>query len=245
MKGKGAWPKAVFTDSKNTLFAWDPVWVRACSNILRKYGNKMDPQEFWRLWATFATGENHRAAFGKFKTFTETLRISLNHAFKASGIPGTPDDVTFMTDLWDQVEPYPDVVPALTRLQELTKVLIYSNVETEYLDMMVKKFGRFRPDFVGDMDKSQSRKPSPRAYRWVLETAGRLLNMKLNFSDVLYVAGPQWDVQAAMALGMKAVWIHRSYRYPAEVDGVEPDYQIDDLRDVVKIVESSLSKGPR
>lgn len=183
--------------------------------------------------------ENHRAAFGKFRTFTETLQISLNHAFKFSGIPGTPDDVTFMTDLWDEVQPYPDTAPALTRLQEITKILIYSNVETRYLDMMVKKLGDFRPDFVGDMDKSQSRKPSPRAYRWVLETAGKLLNLELDFPDVMYIAGPQWDVQGAMALGMKGVWIHRSYRYPAAVDGVEPDYQVDDLREVIQIVEGA------
>jgi len=239
MKRKAPWPKAIFTDSKNTLFEWDPVWVKACSKILQKHGSKMDPQEFWRLWATFATGENHKAAFGKFRTFTETLQISLSHAFKFSGIPGAADDVTFMTDLWDEVQPYPDVVPALTRLGEMTKILIYSNVETRYLDMMVKKLDDFRPDFVGDMDKSQSRKPSPRAYRWVLDTAGKLLDLELDFSDVMYIAGPQWDVQGAMALGMKGVWIHRSYRYPAEVEGVEPDYQVDDLREVIQIVEGS------
>ena len=28
-----SWPKAVFTDSKNTLFAWDPIWVESCAHI--------------------------------------------------------------------------------------------------------------------------------------------------------------------------------------------------------------------
>jgi len=150
-----------------------------------------------------------------------------------------------MTDLWDEVQPFPDVLQALTRLKEMTKVLIYSNVETEYLEMMVKKLGDFRPDFLGDMDKSQSCKPSPRAYRWVLETAGRELNIELDFSDMLYVAGVQWDVQGAMACGMKAAWVHRPYRFPAEIEGIRPDYEVDDLHEVVKIVESSIRGAGR
>ncbi len=117
-----------------------------------------------------------------------------------------------MNDLWDEVEPYPDVAPALARIQEMgVPILVYSNVETEYLDMMVAKLAPFAPDFVGDMEKSHSRKPSPFAYRWVLDTAGRRLGMDLYYPDILYVAGPQWDVQAAMSLGMKGVWIHRFY----------------------------------
>lgn len=246
---KPNWPKAVFTDSKNTLFSWDPVWVKSCALILEKYGSDMDPHEFWRLWVTGMAGENHKAAFGRYRTFTETLQVTLMNAFHYAGIPGSPDDVDFMNNLWDEVEPYPDVAPALARIQKMgVPVLIYSNVETEYLDMMVAKLAPFTPDFVGDMEKSYSRKPSPFAYRWVLDTAGRQLGIDLDYPDILYVAGPQWDVQAAMSLGMKGVWIHRFYG-PAvsghiahEVEGVEPHYQVDSMDEVVQIVEESLGR---
>ena len=100
MEGKGKWPKAVFTDSKNTLFAWDATWVKASGNILKKYGNTMDPEEFWRRWASFLTGENLKTAFGKYRKFTESLRAALTLAFQHYNIPGSPDDVKFMTDLW-------------------------------------------------------------------------------------------------------------------------------------------------
>ena len=240
MERKSEWPKAVFYDSKNTLFAWDSIWIKACSNILKKYESNIDAEEFWRQWGKFITGENHKTAFGKYRKFTESLQVSLVYAFKFYGIAGSPDDVRFMIELWDEVHPFPDVLPALTRQKEITKVLIYSNVETEYLETMVNKLGGFRPDFLGDMDKSQSCKPSPRAYRWVLQNAGRELNLELNFSDVLYVAGVQWDVQGAMACGMKAAWVHRPYRFPAELEGVRPDYEVDDLHEVTKIIESSI-----
>ena len=234
MKGKRKWPKAIFYDSKNTLFAWDSVWVKACSNILAKYQNSMDPEVFWRQWATFLTGENQRTAFGKFRKFTESLRVSLLYAFKYFGIAGSPEDVRFMTDLWNEVQPFPDTLPALTKQQELTKILIYSNVETEYLEMMVNKLVGFRPDFLGDMDKSQSCKPSPRAYRWVLENVG------LKATDVIYCAGPQWDVQGAMAFGMKGAWVHRPYRFSKEIEGLPYDFEVNDLNELTKIIESSI-----
>ncbi len=235
MKGKRKWPKAIFYDSKNTLFAWDSVWIGACSDILNKYGSKVNAEEFWRQWGKFMLAENHKVAFGKYRKFTESLKVSLALTFHYYGIPGAPDDVKFMTDLWDKVQPFPDTVAALTRQKELTKVLIYSNVETEYLEMMVNKMGGFRPDFLGDMDKSQCCKPSPRAYRWVLENVG------LEAKDVIYCAGPQWDVQGAMAFGMKGAWVHRPYRFSNEIEGVKYDYEVDDLHELTKIVESSLS----
>lgn len=240
MERKSEWPKAIFYDSKCTLWDWDEIRIKACSNILKKYESNIDAEEFHKMWGKFITAENHRTAFGKYQKFTESLRTALIYAFKYYGIPGSPDDVRFMIDLWDEVQPFPDTIAALTRQKEITKVLIYSNVETEYLDMMVNKLGGFRPHFLGDMDKSQSCKPSPRAYRWVLENAGRELGLELNFSNVLYCAGPQWDVQGAMACGMKGVWIHRPYRFPAEIEGIKPDYEVDDLHGLTKIVESSL-----
>ena len=242
MTKKKEFPKAIFYDSKNTLWMWDDVWKDGCRNLLKKYNSSMDPGEFWKMWAYFNTGENHRSAFGRFHSFTETLRRSLELAMKVSGLKGDPAvDVKFMTDRWIDVPPFPDTIAALTRQKELVKVLCYSNVETEYLDMMVDKVGDgARPHFVGDMDKSQCCKPSPRAYRWVLETAGRELKVDLNFSNVIYCAGPQWDVQGAMAVGMKGCWIRRPTRTTSEPEGVKPDYIVDDLHGLTRIVESLL-----
>ena len=238
MRKKVKWPKAVFTDSKNTLFDWDSVWIKACSNILKKYDSKINPEQFWRQWSSFMSGENLKVAFGKYRKFTESLKISLVYTLKYFDVPGSGEDVKFMTDTWDEVEPFPDTEPGLRKIQEMTYVLIYSNVETEYLAMMVNKMKGYRPDFVGDMDMSKSCKPSPRAYRWVLETAGRQFNINLDFQDVLYVAGPQWDVQGAMACGMKGCWIHRPTRFSPVIEGESYDYEVKDFYEVSKIIES-------
>ena len=236
-------PKAIFYDSKNTLWMWDDIWKDACRNLLKKYNSNIDPGEFWQMWAYMNTGENHRAAFGQFQTFTETLTKSLRLAMKVFGLPGDPaEDVKFMTERWIDVPPFPDTIAELTRQKELVKVLCYSNVETEYLDMMVDKLGDdARPHFVGDMDKSQCSKPSPRAYRWVLETASRELNVDLNFSNVIYCAGPPWDVQGAMAVGMKGCWIRRPTRIVRGPQGQTPDYTVEELHGLTRIVEDYLA----
>lgn len=236
MEAKSTWPKAIFYDSKNTLFDWNSVWIKASSKIVERYGSKIDGKQFWKTWAHFLIGENLHVAFGKYREFTDCLRDSLAYTFKYYGIPDDPGDVEFMLDLWDEVQPFPDVLPALTRQKEITRILIYSNVETKYLEMMVNKLSGFRPDFIGDMQKSKSCKPSPRAYHWVLE------NTQLEVNDVLYCAGVQWDVQGAMACGMKAAWLKRVH-IKDNLEGVEPDYTVKDLYELTEIVESSIRPG--
>ena len=236
------WPKAIFYDFKNTLWDWDEVWIDACRDLLEKYKSDIDPREFRRIWAYMNTGENHRTAFGKFRKFTETMKASLALAFKRFGIDGDVNDVSFMTDRWKHVPPFHDTIDALRRQKQLVKVLCYSNVETEYLDAMVNKLGDARPHFVGDMDKSGCCKPSPRAYKWVLDTASRDLGIDLNYSNVIYCAGPQWDVQGAMALGMKGCWVRRPHRTTPQPEGVTPDYMVDDLHGLTKIVEAALGQ---
>lgn len=230
----GKWPKAIFYDSKNTLFDWSTVWVKASSLIVERYKADLDAAKFKETWHKFLIAENHRIAFSEYKDFTYALRQSLDYTFKYYNIPGSPDDVQFMLDLWDEVKPFPDVVPALKRQKEMVKILIFSNVETRYLEMMVSKLDGFEPDFVGTMEMARACKPSPRAYYWVLKKTG------LDVKDVLYCARPQWDVQGAIACGMVTVWLNRAGE---GLDGVEPDYEVRDLHELTDIVETNIRLG--
>jgi hypothetical protein len=65
MAKKGEWPKAIFYDSKNTLWAWEEVYIDVARQILGKYHSKIDPKEFRRTMNSIGA-ENHRTAFGKF-----------------------------------------------------------------------------------------------------------------------------------------------------------------------------------
>jgi hypothetical protein len=61
MEGNSKWPKAIFYDSKNTLFDWSKVWIETSSNIVNHYKSKIDGEEFKMTWHKF---RNAKGIFG-------------------------------------------------------------------------------------------------------------------------------------------------------------------------------------
>lgn len=220
--------KAIFYDSKATLFDWYPIWVEASKRVIDKYDCKVDADEFMDLWHKFLVMVNHRVAFGQYQEFTESLQESLIYVSRYYGIPSVDSgDVHFLTDLWDIVQPFSDAHIALAEQQSKTKVFIFSNVETKYLKMMASKVENFKPDFMSTMEEARMCKPSPRAYYWVLK------QNNLELKDVLYCARPQWDVQGAIALGMKTAWLNRTGE---KVAGIKYDYEVKDLHGITGLL---------
>jgi FMN phosphatase YigB (HAD superfamily) len=135
------------------------------------------------------------------------------------------------------VDLFPEAEEALQNQQDMgVKVIIYSDVEREFLDMYVGKFRKFRPDFVASTEQPRLHKPNPLTYYWVLQQNG------LQPRDVLYCAAPAFDVQGAMAAGLIAAWLRR----PADgmlasqspiSQGLPADYEIGNLHDVTRILE--------
>jgi FMN phosphatase YigB (HAD superfamily) len=237
----GRWPRAVFYDSKTTLFNWAGSWRGAASQLLAHYDRAADEQEFVETWVRGFEGLHRRAAFFRYTQVTDIVRESLMTAYKLFGIAGKPDDVEAFLALQEKVELFPDTEEALTNQQALgAKVFIYSDVETKYLDMYGAKFKKFKPDFVGTTEQAGVAKPNPRTYRWVLRKTG------LEERDVLYCAAPIFDVQGAMSAGMIAAWLRRPEgRLSKETHtagDLAADYEVESLHEVTRIVE--LNRKP-
>jgi len=236
---KERWPKAIFYDSKSTLWDWGlHIWADVAAEIIKKYGiTNVDPKEFANKWHSIHLGYQHRNAFADYREFKGCHQDALMDVCKIFGVPGKPEDVEFMDAQLGNIKPYPDTIAALKEQQKLTKVFIFSNVEQAHLEAMVDRLEGFKPDFVGTMQLARMAKPNPQAYLWVLK------KVNLDVKDVIYCAGPMWDVQGAMATGMKAAHIDR----PGEEiiagnddGGVKPDWEIKNLHELTKIVESSI-----
>ena len=238
----GRWPRAVFYDSKTTLFNWAGSWRGAASQILKKYGSQVAEQEFVDTWVKGFEGLHRRAAFYRYAQVTDLVRESLLNAYRLFGIQGSPDDVEAFLALQEKVELFPDTEEALTNQQNLgVKVFIYSDVETKYLRMYVDKFQRFKPDFVATTEEAGVAKPNPRTYRWVLRQTG------LEARDVLYCAAPMFDVQGAMSAGMIAAWLRRPEgRLSGETHSpgdLAADFEVESLHDVTRIIELNRGSG--
>ncbi|MFO7286787.1 MAG: HAD family hydrolase [Gammaproteobacteria bacterium] len=238
----GRWPRAIFYDSKTTLFNWAGSWRGAAAEILKKYGSTVPEQEFVETWVKHFEGLHRRAAFYRYAQVTDLVREALVTTYRLLNIPGSGDDVEHFLALQEKVELFDDTEDALTNQQNLgVKILIYSDVETKYLDMYVAKFKRFKPDFVGTTEQAGVAKPNPRTYRWVLQRNG------LEPRDVLYCAAPIFDVQGAMSAGMIAAWLRRPQgRLSGETHSpgdLAADFEVESLHDVTRIIERTRGGG--
>jgi FMN phosphatase YigB (HAD superfamily) len=236
----GRWPRAVFYDSKTTLFNWAGSWRAAASQLLEKHGSSVGQQEFVETWVKGFEGLHRRAAFFRYTQVTDIVRESLLNAYRLFGIEGAPDDVEVFLALQEKVELFADTEEALQNQQDLgVKVFIYSDVETKYLRMYVDKFKSFKADFVGTTEEAGVAKPNPRTYRWVLRKTG------MEERDVLYCAAPMFDIQGAMSAGMIAAWLRRPEGRLAKethtAGDLAADYEVESLHDVTRIIE--LNRG--
>ena len=237
----GRWPRAIFYDSKTTLFDWAWSWREAAGQIAAKYGG-VDADAFYEDWIVMFEGFQRRAAFNRYADLTNHIRDGLRYACRLHGIKGDPDhDVQIYLDLQERVEPFPEVLEALEQQRALgVKIIIFSDVETRYIEAYVRKLGGFRPDFVGSTEQARVHKPNPRVYQWVLRQVG------LQARDVLYCAAPQFDIQGALSTGIKAAWLRRSQgrlgrkNVTFEAGDVPADYEISDLQQLTRIVEANL-----
>jgi FMN phosphatase YigB (HAD superfamily) len=201
----------------------------------------VETAKFTSNWVRFFESHHRRTAFSQYTPVTDTVKEALVDTFNTFRIPGSPDDVRAYTDLQKEVGLFAETEEALTNQQNLgVKVLIYSDVEREYLDLYVSKFRRFKPDFVGSTEEPRIHKPNPLTYYWVLQRNG------LQPRDVLYCAAPGFDVQGAMSAGLIAAWLRRpvdgllSNQAPS-AKGIPADYEIESLHDVTRIIQ--LNRG--
>jgi len=230
------YPQAIFYDSKTTIFDWEDQWIQATDAILDRYDADVDREAFRARWVKYMGGKFLSAAFTEYRDLDPCIREALVDAFDHFGIDGDPDDVRHFVDAYDEVVPFPEASEALARQQEHAQVITFSNVETAYFQGMVDKLD-MEPDFVGTMEDAGSIKPSPYAYRWVLDRMG------LEPEETLYCAAPVWDVNGAMAFGMQCAYLNRpeqEWRDPQR----DPHYVIEDLAELADMLDDGEITAP-
>lgn len=238
----GRWPRAIFYDSKTTLFDWAWSWRTAAEQIVAKHGNTADVDAFYEDWVVLFEGVHRRAAFSRYADLTQHVRDALAFAERLHNIKGNPDeDVKLYLDLQSQVQPFPEVLDAFREQRALgVKIIVFSDVETEYIEGYVSKLQGFRPDFVGSTEQARVHKPNPRVYAWVLKQVG------LTPQEVLYCAAPQFDIQGALACGIRTAWLRRQAgklgrrNITFDVADAPPDYEVADLNELTRLIRSNL-----
>jgi len=130
-------------------------------------------------------------------------RSSLDDVLADAGLSGVPAEVRDeLTLAWHRLDPWPDVVPGLSRLRRAHVLAPLSNGNVALIVDMARRAG-LPWDCVLGAEIVRHYKPDPEVY----DSAPRLL--ALPPSRVLMVAAHVEDLAAARARGLRTAYVHR------------------------------------
>ena len=166
--------------------------------------------------------------------FTAQRYITMQKAFDACGIAEAPLDALceIYASARNNVELYPDALPALERLGALLPVvsLTNGNADLERIGLHMHFAHRISARDIG------TAKPDARIFMAAAERLGVTPDQILHVGD-----DPELDVVGARDAGLRTAWINRAgHPWPGAL-GPKPDL---DLRDLAALVEWLVQHDP-
>ena len=160
--------------------------------------------------------------------YREIGRRAVSYTLERAGIPFTRDDAERLVAHIERLEPFPDVIDALTRLRQRYKLVVLSNGDPDMLERGVAHAG-FAFDRVISVAEAGSFKPHVATYR----TAAHLLGA--DPASILFVANHPFDCVGAKAFGMRSAYVNRRRRPFGETQD-SPDLEVGDFRELAEVL---------
>ncbi len=154
--------------------------------------------------------------------YREIGRISLAYTLERAGVPHTRDEVKRLVAEIERLQPFPDAVEALARIQRKRRLVIFSNGDPDMLEAIKPHLG-IAFDRVISVAEAGSFKPHAVTYRKAAEILGA------RPEEILFVANHAFDCVGAKACGMRSAFINRRRRpfgdWPYQPDLVVADFK--------------------
>jgi 2-haloacid dehalogenase len=205
--------EAVVFDVNETLFSLDrlrPAFTDA----------GLDPQLVPLWFASLLRDGFALTTLGGYRPFAEVAAETLR------GLGERVDDaaVATVTAAMRQLQPHPDVEPALRVLRDAgMRVATLTNGSVDVVQAMLERAGLTR--YVArnlSVNAVRRWKPAPEPYRYAAAELG------VNPQSLVLVAVHPWDCAGANAAGLRAAWVQRSRtHWPAVFDA--PEFSAPDL----------------
>lgn len=184
--------------------------------------------DFWEQWRYRQRIEQYQDTMMLLghSGYLETVRRALHYTLRQNEIHATSDSLDEFMHGWRYLSAFPDVLPALTRLNSKFKLVVLSNGDPEFLDYLVKERVVWNFDDVISVSSVGAFKPHPAVYRGA---AGKL---ELEVSECLMVSANSFDIMGARACGYKGAYVNR-YNLPYEDSLYQPDITVRDFTELV------------
>ncbi|HKA44992.1 MAG TPA: haloacid dehalogenase type II [Burkholderiales bacterium] len=160
--------------------------------------------------------------------YREIGRISLSYTLERAGVPHTQEEVKRLVAEIERLQPFPDVVAALTRLKRSYRLVILSNGDPDMLEAIRPRLG-IEFDRIISVAEAGRFKPHAATYRKAAEI------IAAQPGQVLFVANHAFDCVGAKAFGMRAAFVDRRKR-PFGDWPYQPDLTVSDFRELADVL---------
>ena len=202
--------RAVVFDVFGTVVDWRSGVARELRPFLQRFakpGAGVDAEAFADAWRGRYSPSMEEVRSGRraFVRLDVLHRESLEAILPAFGIDAAQVPAQALDELtlaWHRLDPWPDAVPALTRLKQRYVIAPLSNGNLALMIDMAKRAG-LPWDAILGAEISQAYKPSPAAYLRCVEA------LMLRPEEVCLVAAHNSDLVAARACGLRTAFVPR------------------------------------
>jgi 2-haloacid dehalogenase len=161
--------------------------------------------------------------------YREIGRISLSYTLERAGIAHTQDEVRRLVAEIERLQPFPDAVEALARIQRRRRLVILSNGDPDMLEAIQPRLG-IAFDRVISVAEAGTFKPHAAAYRKAADLVAAPPG------GILFVANHAFDCVGAKASGMRSAFVNRRRR-PFGDWPYQPDLVVADLKGLADALE--------
>jgi len=219
--------KALTLDVFGTVLDLGGSLTPFIAKFLQRQGSNIDPKRFWEQWRYRQRIEQYQDNIMMLghSGYLETARRAFVYTLALHGVQASADEVKEFMRAWQELSPFPEVVPALERLKARYRVVALSNGEPHFLDHLVKNRIRWRFDEVISVQVVGAFKPHPGIYL----RAARILDLEVN--ECLMVSANSFDVMGARACGYRGAFVNR-YGLPYEDTPYQPDVVVKDFKEL-------------
>ena len=160
--------------------------------------------------------------------YREIGHRAVAHVMDRAGITYTRDEVRYLVGEIEKLKPFPEVPPALARLQTKYKLVVLSNGDPDMLEA-AKQYHRIPFDRVISVAEANSFKPHVATYR----KAAEIVNLRPG--QILFVANHAFDCIGAKSAGMRTAFIDRR-SHPFGDTPHQPDIHVPTMKDLADAI---------
>ena len=201
------------------------------AEFLQSKGSDVSPENFWQQWRYRQRIEQYQdniVAMGHSGYLTVARRACV-YTLQLNGVEATAAEVDQLMQAWQQLKPFPDVVPALERLKDRFQLVALSNGEEPFLHHLANNQIQFDFSEIISVGTVGAFKPHPGVYRRAASILG------LEVGECLMVSANSFDVMGARMCGFRGAFINR-YELPYEDSDYIPDCTVADFTELAEVL---------